>query len=320
MKTLFKLLILITLPLTLNAFHDHEEKQVDEHEHISFVDSMLNATENHLKYAYDQVNYFSKYLDETLTGEKSDYKYKNSSIKVETYYTYKETKDNKAGVTFRVKLRLPQLKEKLKLVIENDDNKVGQKYDDNNETTPYKDDDTSLALQYDKYKKYLNLKTKAGVKVKADGYVFINAQVSKKFDLTQTWSFTAEEKIEFNTDKNFENITTMSFNKRINNRLKFANTNQYYWNEEDRDDNVYNSLRLMHKLSSKGTLNYVTAVASNDNETHFQTKAYDAYVSYKHYIRKWLYYDIVPGLYWERDDDFEMRYAFRFSLGILVAK
>lgn len=319
MKTLFKILIILLLPLSLYAFHDHEKEQQHQ-EDISFINTMLNSTENYLKYAYDQVNYFSKVLDETLTQEKSLYKYENSSIHVETYYSHKETKGTDVGVTFRVKLRLPQLKEKLKLVIENDDNKVGKEYSDNNETVPYKDDKTSLALEYDKYKKYLNLKTKAGVKVRAHSYVFINTSISKKFDLTNSWDFTAHEKIELNSKNNFENITTLSFNKRINNRLRFANTNQYYWNEKSSDNNIYNSLRIMHKTSSKDTFNYVTSVASNDSGTNFQTKNYDAYISYKHHIRKWLYYDIVPALYWERADDFNTRYAFKFSLGVLIGK
>ncbi|WP_298751777.1 hypothetical protein [uncultured Arcobacter sp.] len=317
MKYLFRILITLMLPLTLYSFHDYEKEEHSQ-ENTSIVNKMLNSTETYLKYTYDKLNQYSKVLDETLTDEKSSYKYENSSIHIETYYNNTQTKGNTSGVTFNVKVRLPQLKEKLKLVIENDDNKIGKEYEDNNESVPYKDDKSSLALEYDKYKKYYNLRTKAGVKL--NSFVFINSSVSKEFDLTNSWNFVAQEKIELNNKNNFENSTTLSLKKHINNQLRFINTNQYYWNKKASDNNIYNSLRLTHILSSKNTLNYVTSISSNDNQTNFKTKNYDAYISYKHYIRKWLYYDIVPSLYGEREDNFKMRYAFKFRLGIVIGK
>lgn len=320
MKTLMTLLILTCIPISIYAFHDYEDNEQEKHIEHSFTNQLLNSTEHHLKHVYDYVNAFSKSLDETLTGEKSPYKYENSYVRLETYYDYKESKDNETGINLRVKLRLPQLKERLNLVFENDDDKVGQAYEDSNEKVAYKDDSFSLALEYDKFKQYYNLNFKSGAKLKSNPYVFINAKISKKYDLSSTWSFDMEEKLELNTRNDLENTTSLYFTKRISNRLNFVQFNQYYWDLKHEDNNTHNSVRLSHKLSQKNSFNYVTSVASNDNDTHFQTKQYDAYVAYKHYIRKWLYYDLVPGLYWEREDNFQTQYAFRINIGIIAGK
>lgn len=320
MKTIITLLLTLLFPLSLYAFHDYDKEQQEEHIEHSLSNQLLNNTEHYLKHVYDYVNSFSKSLDETLTGEKSNYTYTNSYVRLETYYDYKESKDNDLGINLRVKLRLPQLKERLKLVFENEDDKVGQNYEDSNEKVAYKDDSFSLALEYDKFKQYYNLNFKSGAKLKSNPYIFINAKVSKKYDLNSTWNFDMEEKIELNTRNSLENTTSLYFTNKISNRLTFVQFNQYYWDLDHEDNNTHNSLRLAQKLSQKNSFNYVTSVASNDDNTHFQTKLYNAYIAYKHYIRKWLYYDLVPGLYWEREDNFETQYAFRFNIGIIAGK
>ena len=198
MKIVFKLLFLIILPLSLHAFHKVHNNSDESitNEDITFIDNMLNASENYLKYTYKAVNHFSKLLDENITNKYSDHTYTDSYIHVETYFLYKEGKSNDAGVNLSVKLRLPQLKDKFKLVFENTDNKAAVKYDDNNEAIPYEDDDFSLALQYDKLKKFYNFRIKAGAKLSSDPYIFINARVSKKFDLTKSWDLRLKEKMQ----------------------------------------------------------------------------------------------------------------------------
>ncbi len=319
MKTPFKILIILLLPFYLFAFHDHE-KTKSHHKH-SALEQFLDSTENYLAYIYDGLNHTARFIDETITGERSKHIYDENYIHVQSYYDVVQSAKNSTGVNVRIKIKLPNLKEKYKLILENDDNKVAnEKYNDSTETVDYKDDKYNLGLQYDTLKKDVNLKFKAGIKLRANSYAFLRASANKKFTMTDSWYFKVFETLELNTKKNLENTTAMNFYKDINKKLEFVNHNEYYWNEKDRIDNTYNSLRINQQLNHKNSLNYVAGLSSNDSSSNFQTKHYDAYIAFKQYIRPWLYYDVIPKVFWNRDNNFDAKYAFRFNLGIIIGK
>ena len=87
---------------------------------------------------------------------------------------------------------------------------------------------------------------------------------------------------------------------------------------EIKDNNIYNSLRLSQKLDDKRYLNYLASIDSNDQNSNLKIKEYHTYVSYRKYIRKWLYYDIVPSISWSRNNDFEKELAIKVGFGVLI--
>lgn len=313
------LLLLILMPLSLFAFHDHEDK---EHDHeISALENFLNASENKLKIVYDALNKTSKVLDENLTGEKSDRVYENSYIHFMTYVETVQDGDDDAGIDVKVKIRLPHLKNKFKLVLENQDNKIAEEdFKDSNETVPYQDDNFNLEFVQEYLKKNINLTNKIGVKLSHNPYLFASTEAYKIFVISDSWDFHLKEKLKVSTRNSLENTSGIEFHKFINSRIQFLNHNEYYWNEKDRDNNIYTSLRINQKVSTMNILNYVTSLISDDKDGNFRRQRYDTYVSYKHYIRKWLYWDIVPRVFWSRNNDFDAKYALRFNIGIVIGK
>jgi hypothetical protein len=319
MKKLFILILALPLPLFLFAFHNHEEKE--HNEHISVLENFLNSTENKLHYVYTSLNEASKKLDETLSGEKSPYTYEESLVHFQFSYEAIEDQSNDTDIDLKVRIKLPQLRNKVKLILENQDNKVAkEEYKDSNETVPYEDDKFNLELVRDSLKKSINFKTKIGAKLSSDPYLFVSAQAGKKFPLTNSWRLELKEKLRLSTKKSLENTTTMNFHKYINGRIRFLNHNEYYWNEKDRENNLYNSLRVHQKISRRNILNYVSSLSSDDDSDNMKTKRYTTYVSYKHYIRKWLYYDLVPRVYWDKSNDFDSKYAFKINVGVIIGK
>jgi len=282
---------------------------------------MLNSIENNLYKINDGVNSFSHYIDETITQEESSYTYTDSYIHMQIYNKKIQSSKNDIGVNFKVRLRLPNLKEKYRLVLDNDDNKIAQdEFEDSSETVAYKDDNYNLSLQYKTFKKYINFQTSAGIKFRKSPYLFLKAVATKEYDITQKWYLEASQTLQLSTKKSLENTTSLNLHRDINEKLHFVNHNEYYWNEKENIDNTYNSLRLNHKLSPNQIFNYVIGLSSNNSESNFQTKNYDAYLSYKHYVRKWLYFDIVPKVFWDRENDFDAKYAFQFNIGIVLGK
>jgi len=110
------------------------------------------------------------------------------------------------------------------------------------------------------------------------------------------------------------------YNYKINSQYMFSNYNEYYINSKIKNDNIYSSLRINQKLTKKSYINYVTSIDINDEESNLQTKKYKTYISYRKYIRRWLYYDIVPYIEWERDNNFNEKLGLKVNLGILISK
>ncbi|NQY94614.1 MAG: hypothetical protein HRT43_10635, partial [Campylobacteraceae bacterium] len=67
-------------------------------------------------------------------------------------------------------------------------------------------------------------------------------------------------------------------------------------------------------------LSYVLSAASNNNDSEMEVKNYQAYISYRFYIKKWFYYDVIPKYSWERVDDFDGNYAIQINFGMFFGK
>ena len=77
---------------------------------------------------------------------------------------------------------------------------------------------------------------------------------------------------------------------------------------------------MFQNISKKDYLSYVVSGTTNDSDSSLQVKNYQTYVSYRHYVRPWMYYDIIPRYIWERSNDFDPKYAISINFGMLFGK
>lgn len=131
--------------------------------------------------------------------------------------------------------------------------------------------------------------------------------------------FSIKEELKLSSKNSLSNTSSFSFKKTLNARLKFKNYNEYYWNEKKRVDNIYNSLRLTYKISNKDNLNYLASISSNNSTSNLKIKDYSFYIAYKHYLKEWLYIDIVPKVYLTADN-FKDDYKISVNIGIIIGK
>lgn len=131
--------------------------------------------------------------------------------------------------------------------------------------------------------------------------------------------FCIKEEIRLSSKDSLSNTSSFSFSKTLNNLLKFTSYNEYYWNEKKRVDNIYNSLRLTHKISNKDDLNYLASMSSNNSGSNLKIKSYSFYIAYKHYFKEWIYIDIVPKVYFIVDN-FNDNYSIKINIGLILSK
>ncbi len=310
-------LLIILFKSLLFPFHEYENKKNDSK---SIIDKSLDNVELKLKYVYDKLNISSKYIDEFLTNEKDDLVYTHSYIRLEQDITKEESKDLDSNSNLDVRIYLPKLKKKLSLNINNNDNIINQDYEDSNEKSYNDDNKYNIGFIYNTLKDTIDLNLKLGMKFSSTPYLYSQAEVSKDIDLNSKNSILFKEKIRYSKKKELDNYSVIEYKYLYTNKLNFTNYNEYYINNEIKNDNLYNSFRLFYELSNSKYINYVTSIDSNDKYSNFKIKEYKTYISYRSYIRKWLYYDLVPSITWEDENDFNTNLGFKFNLGIIIKR
>lgn len=311
------LLFIFILNLSLFAFHSHEKKTEKD---SSMLETTLLKVENGLKYIYDSLNTSSKYIDEFLTNKYDDTTYTQSYIRIEQSSFIYDREDFESNTNFDIRIRLPKLKEKLSITFDNNDGKNNEIYQDSNEKNKQKDDNFNVGLLYNTIKNDYNLKFKVGVKNKKDSYIFTTASIQKIYKLDINNTITLEEKLKYAKANELENFTSADFVHTFNTNTYFSFFNEYYTNTKEKYDNLHSSIRYSKKLSDKKFINYVIASETNNQLSNFKIKEYEAYVSYRKYIKKWLYYDVIPSVKFEELDNFKEKPGIKFNLGILIAK
>lgn len=309
-------ILLITLLFLTTLYSTEKAKK-----HKNLFESTLDLIEEKIEIIHNNLNTSSKYIDEYITDKEDDLIYTDSFIRIENSIEKFESDDIEFEPNIDIRLALPKLKDKFSITIDNnDENIINQEYQDSNERINQNDDNYNIGLLYNTMKKDINLKFKIGLKTTSSPYFYAQGTVGKQFTINKHSSINLEEKLKYSHKNKFDNYFSFRYNYDFNEKYSFHNYNEYHVNSKLKDNNTHNSIRLHHKISNTKYLNYVVAVDSNDYQSNFKTKEYQTYVSYRNFIRKWLYYDIVPSLRWERDNDFDRDIGLKLTLGVLISK
>ena len=170
-------------------------------------------------------------------------------------------------------------------------------------------------------KEHLNFSAGLGVRIKWDEFdPYARVKVIRDINITQDWESSLAQKFYLYEKRGLESTSSYEIYKQYSEEFRFSNYNEFFWKEQDRDDNFYNSFRLNQTLSEKDSFNYVTSASTNNVDSNLQVKNYQVYVAYRHYFKRWFYYDVIPKYIWEREHDFNPNYAIRVNLGMFIGK
>jgi len=298
-----------------------KEKQ-ERSNNSSLLEKSLTQSESLRDYVSEKFIYFSTNIDNFLSNKPDDKIYDNPSyIHIEQSFEKKQGQSIGSTTNFRIRLKLPKVKEKYKIEIWNKKER-NDKSNDLRVEDPNSEEGVSAGITYmDKIKEYLNFSSGIGVKIKLDKFEpYAKASISKQINYTNDWIVDLSERIFFSDKNGFDSTSSFEIYKIYSKVYKISNYNEYFWNEKERDDNFYNSIRVYQTLSKKRYLSYVLSASSNNNSSTLSVKNYQAYVSYRYYIKKWLYYDVIPRYSWGRVDDFNSNHAIQINFGMFFGK
>ena len=290
-------------------------------EEPSFLQSIISNTNDHRKdihnYIVNMSNNLDNYVDDTPSLHMDEYSSSYGLIQLSAF------QNQHGSVNFdqkvKIKLKLPKLKDRFRLVFESDEIDENKDYIENHNSNSK--DDFNLGLTYDTLKDGINLKTKVGIKLRSKLDPFIKLSAKKKWEDVKGIDFTVGQDIKESVINKLELTSYVKLDKRLNDYYSLHQYTEYYWHSpERRNSQVIPSVYLEQMIDAKNHLTYSFASNIDNIDTNLKIKRHSAKVRYRHFMKKWLFVDAIPENYYSYDDNFKPRYAIRFNLGIYFNK
>jgi len=224
--------------------------------------------------------------------------------------------DQRISLKFKLPKLKRNLKNKVKLLLEN--GKI-------RENSDYTEDEThnlDLSLQYEDYLgENISFKTKGGVRLGNGLNLFIKSEIKKVIEDIQGIDYTFSQSIKESIQDNLELTSYIRLDKPLNDIYSLHNYYEYYWQPIiNNDSKWYTSIYLIHRVSDKNTLTYTLGSNINNIDSNSKVKRYNATVKFRHWLRKWIFIDIIPENYYDEKENFNSAYSIKFSLGIYINK
>lgn len=286
----------------------------------SYLDLVIKETEEYRKYTHQKLIESSANIDNYFFDEKNklDTRYNDTYGFIELSASQNQHESVEFNQKVKIKFALPKLKNRLKLVFETDNERDSKDFIENQN----KNNDFNLSLAYEQLlDNDIDFSTKAGIKLGTNIDPFIKVQAKKVWENIYGLDYILSQSFKESVDKKLESTSYFHISKKLTDDLYLHNYNEHYWQSGySKDSEFYHSIYLNERLSNKNYLTYQIDTNIDNIDSNMKIKRYSAKLKFRHYIRSWLYTDVIPENFYREDLDFKPRYAIRFNLGMFINK
>jgi len=289
-------------------------------ENNSFLENIITNTNDHRKdihnYLIAMSTNLDNYVDDSRKLDISNYSSSYGLIQLSLL------QDQHGSIKFdqkiKLKLKLPKLKDKFRLVFESDKIDENKNYIDKYDSN----DNFNLGLTYDTLKDDIKLKAKLGLKLGSKLDPFLRLSSIKTWEnIYSNINYSLGQNLKQSVVKKLESTSYMRFDKQLNDYFSLHNYSEYYWlSDHSKDSQIINSLYLSQEVNTKNYFTYSFSSYIDNIDTNLRIKRHSAKITYRHFIKKWLYLDAIPENYYDYENNFKPRYAIRFNLGMYFNK
>lgn len=233
-------------------------------------------------------------------------------------HTLAERAKPESLVKVRIKLRLPRTKSRLNLVVDNisdelRNNEVSESdFEKIQEESQENDLTTSLKYIVQESEKW-DISTKAGIKIKIplDPFTSIRAQRNISFF---HWKLTLAQNIFWFQSRGLGEVSRIDFERPVFKKSLFRFSNSASWLKDEDFFRFNHSLTIFQPLNHQAGLSYSAGISSN-SDPRIHLDSYSLSVSYRRRLwRKWLFFDIIPGIQYPKSINFAPNYSMIFRL------
>lgn len=288
----------------------------------SYLDLIIKETKDYRKFIHESLVNSASTVDNYYFEDKSkniqDYHSTYGIIELSAFYN--EDNNLSFDQRIKIKLKLPKLKDRLRLVIESDEDRQSKDFVENH--TKNKDDSFNLALLYSKIvNDSIDFNTKLGIKLNKGLDPFIKSTIEKRWDNINSFDFILSQSLKQSVEKKLESTSYFKISKELSTNFYLHNYNEYYWHSVNKENSdFFHSVYLNQRVSNKDLISYEIGTNINNEYSNLRIKRNSISVKYRHYFKSWLYSDIIPENYYRYEDNFKPKFGLRFNLGIKFNK
>lgn len=277
------------------------------------------------------VNVTHAYLSSKLEGisRKIDSFFGADRIYVEASGTYIQAKssliygrggDFDTENKFRVKVDLPQLKEKVNLVIESDDQDSLDVDNGGDLTDSSANSDTSVALQFMmKEREKWVLTLRPGLRLSNPIKTFIKLRFRRSQPLTEKWLSRGTVEVGYYSDRGWENEWRLDLERAIGATDYFRSSSKLLWREEVPGNQLLiETFYLAHRIDRRQLLAFEIGTTA-ETRPNLRDLSYFSSLSYRRNIHNgWLFFEFKPQVIYARENDFKADPALVLTLEALL--
>lgn len=225
----------------------------------------------------------------------------------------------------RFKLDLPTTQERLRLIIESDPEErqgtLAEQGSQRMRNTDNEPRDTVIGLSRlggKDWQRHWDTKFGAGVKFRLPLDPFLRFDAERLWDLgTGPWQLASENRVSwFNSDGYFAR-TRWDIGRPLNTvkHLRFVTNIQW---QEDEDTLEFSETAALHQVLGKRSVMRYAAIMVGNSGSSPKINDYYLQTHYRRNLHKSiLYADLIPELHFQRDVDYDPRWAFTFRIEML---
>ena len=284
----------------------------------------------------DKVNKTHSYLSSTVEklSQRIDTFFGEDRVYEESTGTYIQARSNVIidenaeldyDLKFRAKLRLPQLKSRYRLLIENVDER-GTLNDFNRDSkgsslvNEFENADFSASLQYFVAEsKRWNVSLRPGVRLSNPVEVFMRLRLSRSKQLTERWLTRATAQGGYFTDDGWESDLRLDFERRTGDRDLFRSSSTAIWRERFPGNQLLVQTFLMtHILNPRSSVALELGITGETRPTLHNT-SYFSNVRYRRDIhRGWLFMELRPRVVFAKENDYDEELSLVLTLEVIL--
>ena len=213
---------------------------------------------------------------------------------------------------FRAKADLPQLQEKVKLVIESDDGRddaesLNRITTGTNLNDELEDNDVEAALQFVvRERERWDFTVRPGVRVSSEIDTFIKFRFRRNQPLGQKWLSRGTYEAAYYSDRKWENDWTLDFERYIGDNNFFRTSSSVLWRERDPGNLLLGQVfQVTHFLDPKQLVSFEIGTTA-ETRPHLRDLSYFSSIRYRRNIhRGWLFFEVKPQIIWARENRYE---------------
>ncbi len=244
-----------------------------------------------------------------------------TEAELKTSFAIESGKKSEYAVRLRVRLNLPKLQKKFRLIFEDEDSD-DIFYDGTSLNNQYKMEQKNYFLRLDFFNeviKKIDLTTGIGVK-------FRNLSLSPYFNLKARYMLedknaVASNRFRLYSNGDYEDTLNLNKMKYFSSSVYFFYRNFFRYRSWTNNTSIVNSISATKILTEKKELTVGISLTSELEVLKSYIRYRQLYIAYRNlFYKDWVYYELAPSVLWREENNYEHSYRFMFNLGVKFKK